>query len=479
MNLMVPSGRATVLALTLALLVSSCANRPDSQVNGPLVSTVQMSAMVGRASLLSKVRSPVTSTRLGLAMLIQRAEELVRGNIPFLIDPPPRTSGIPGSREFSASLTRLGLPAPTPGTVELLVDGPEFFPALEEELRNARESIDLQLYIWDNDDISVHYADLVKKHGRSVPTRILLDDIGTTVSASLEPHTPAPAGFRAVPDMARYLRRDSSLQLRRILNPWAVLDHCKLLVFDGRTAFLGGINIGREYYSEWHDLMVRVRGPVVDQLQPEFDKKWRFAHPLGDLSLLRTPPGVSPRAGPPPPGSFPVRVLSTNLLEGRREPLEATLRAIRASRSRVWIENEYITSDRILDALIAACRRGGDVRVIIPVLPDDPIEKTMDFANHQAAGVLLRAGAIVYRYPGMTHMKATICDGWATVGATNLDTHSLQISYELNISYSDPEAVRDLARRVFHKDFANSKRLTLEDTRSLLNSLVEPFADQL
>ncbi|MED5419793.1 MAG: phospholipase D-like domain-containing protein, partial [Verrucomicrobiota bacterium] len=343
---MVPSRCATVLVLTLAVLVSACANRPDTQVNGPLVSTVQMSAMAGRASLLSKVRSPVTSTRLGLGMLMQRVGELVRGNIPFLVDPPPRTSGLPGSLEFSDSLTRLGLPAPTPGTVELLVDGPEFFPALEEELRNARESIDLQLYIWDNDDISVHYADLVKKHGRSIPTRILLDDIGTTVSASLEPHTPAPAGFRAVPDMARYLRRDSSLRLRRILNPWAVLDHCKLLVFDGRTALLGGINIGREYYSEWHDLMVRVRGPVVDQLQPEFDKKWRFAHPLGDLSLLRTPPGFSPRAGPPPPGSFPIRVLSTNLLEGRREPLVATLRAIRASRSRVWIENEYITSDR-------------------------------------------------------------------------------------------------------------------------------------
>ena len=476
---MVSSGCTTVLALTLAVVSSSCANRPDTQVNGPLVSTVQMGAMAGRASLLSKVRSPVTSTRLGLAMLIQRAGELARGNIPFLVDPPPRTSGIPGSREFSASLTRLGLPAPTLGTVELLVDGPEFFSALEEELRNARDSIDMQLYIWDNDDISVHYADLVKKHGRSVPTRILLDDIGTTVSASLEPHTPAPAGFRAVPDMARYLRRDSSLRLRRILNPWAVLDHCKLLVFDGRTALLGGINIGREYYSEWHDLMVRVRGPVVDQLQPEFDKKWRFAHPLGDLFLLVTPPSFNPRAGPPPPGSFPVRVLSTNLLEGRREPLEATLRAIRASRSRVWIQNEYITSDRILDALIAACRRGVDVRVIIPILPDDPIEKTMDLANHQAAGVLLRAGAIVYRYPGMTHMKATICDGWATVGATNLDTHSLQISYELNISYSNPDAVRDLVRRVFAKDFAMSKRLTIEDTRSWLNPLVEPIADQL
>ena len=114
---------------------------------------------------------------------------------PFSIDPAPRTSGIPGSAEFSESLTSLGLPPPAHGTVELLVDGAEFFPALEDELRLARESIDLQLYIWDNDDISVAYADLVRKRARSVPTRILLDDIGSTISASLRPRTPAPEGF--------------------------------------------------------------------------------------------------------------------------------------------------------------------------------------------------------------------------------------------------------------------------------------------
>ncbi len=476
MKPLVLPGRATSLALALLAGFSSCTNRPNTQANGPLVSAVQLGAMTGRASLISKVRSPVTSTRLGLAMLVQRAEELVRGNIPLPLDPAPRTSGIPGSTEFSASLTSLGLPAPAHGTVELLVDGAEFFPALEDELRLARESIDLQLYIWDNDDISVAYADLVRKHARSVPTRILLDDIGSTISASLKPRTPAPEGFRAVPDIARYLRHGSSLQLRRILNPWAVIDHCKLLVFDGQTAILGGINIGREYYSEWHDLMVRVRGPVVDQLQPEFDKKWRNAHELGDLSLLCPPPSFNPRAGPAPSGSFPIRILRTNLLEGRREPLVAILEAIRSSRSRVWIENEFITSDRILDALLAACRRGVDVRVIIPELP---IEEIMDLANQQAAGELLRAGATAYRYPGMTHMKAIICDGWASVGATNFDTHSLQISYEINISYSDPHAVEALARRVFEKDFATSKRLTIKDTRHWLNPIVEPLADQL
>tara|TARA_B100001093_G_scaffold453718_1_gene462562 strand:- start:872 stop:2113 length:1242 start_codon:yes stop_codon:yes gene_type:complete len=413
---------------------------------------------------------------MGLAMLVERTEELFRGNIPFPLEPGPRIAGLPGSEEFSAGLTRIGLPAPELGTVEILLDGKEFFPALEEELRLARESIDLQLYIWDNDDISVAYADMVKQRAQVVPTRVLLDDLGSTISASLEPTTPAPSGFRAIPDITAYLRQGSALELRRILDPWAIIDHCKLLVFDGKTAMLGGINIGREYYSEWHDLMVRVKGPVVDQLQAEFTKKWRTAHPLGDLALLFPPQPPPARAGPPLPSSFPIRILRTNLLEGRREPLTAILEAIRASRDRIWIENEYITSDRILDALLGACQRGVDVRVIIPKLP---FEEIMEIANHQAAGELLRAGAKVYRYPGMTHMKATICDGWATVGATNFDTHSLQISHELNISFKDPRTVQILAKRVFEADFAISKALTIEDSIHWLNPIAETLADQL
>lgn len=476
MKTLFPPRLLVLLALIACLTTLSCSNRPNTQVNGPLVSTVQIGAMASRGAILAKVRSPITSTRMGLAMLAERTEELFRGNIPFPLHPGPRTEGLPGSQEFSAGLTRIGLPAPELGTVEILLDGKEFFPALEEELRLARESIDLQLYIWDNDDISVAYADMVKQRATAIPTRILLDDIGSTISASLNPTTPGPPGFRAVPDITTYLRRDSELQLRRILDPWAIIDHCKLLVFDGKTALLGGINIGREYYSEWHDLMVRVKGPVVNQLQNEFNKKWRTAHPLGDLALLFPPPPSPARAGLPSSKSFPVRILRTNLLEGRREPLTAILEAIRASRSRIWIENEYITSDRILDALLGACRRGVDVRVIIPKLP---FEEIMEIANHQAAGELLRAGAKVYRYPGMTHMKAAICDGWATVGATNFDTHSLQISHELNISFSDPRTVEALARRVFKADFAVSKSLSIEDTRHWLNPIAETLADQL
>ncbi len=80
--------------------------------------------------------------------------------------------------------------------------------------------------------------------------------------------------------MRDYLRDGSDVEVRLSLNPWLVADHTKLLVFDSRTAILGGINVGREYYSEWHDLMVRVEGPIVGKLEE------LSADPGGDPDLL-------------------------------------------------------------------------------------------------------------------------------------------------------------------------------------------------
>ena len=119
MKTLLPPRLPVLLALIACLTTLSCSNRPNTQVNGPLVSTVQIGAMASRGAILAKVRSPITSTRMGLAMLAERTEELFRGNIPFPLDPGPRAEGLPGSQEFSAGLTRIGLPAPELGTVEI------------------------------------------------------------------------------------------------------------------------------------------------------------------------------------------------------------------------------------------------------------------------------------------------------------------------------------------------------------------------
>jgi cardiolipin synthase len=103
----------------------------------------------------------------------------------------------------------------------------------------------------------------------------------------------------------------------------------------------------------------------------------------------------------------------------------------------------------------------------------------MDAGNLGTARGIIQAGGKVYRYPKMTHMKVMICDGWACVGSANLDTLSMRINRELNLSFSDPAAIRELEQQVFAPDFRASPRIRLEETSSAVAPLAEAIADQL
>ena len=234
------------------------------------------------------------------------------------------------------------------------------------------------------------------------------------------------------------------------------------------------MNLGREYYSEWHDLMVKVEGPVVASLSREFNGAWRKAGPWGDLALFRKPAFL--RRPAPVDGGVPLRLLRTDAARGQTHVLGATLLAIRAARQRVWIENPYFAHDDIVQAVVAAARRGVDVRVILPARGDSTI---MDAGNLGTARAVIEAGGKVFRYPRMTHMKVMIADGWGCIGSANLDILSMRINRELNLAFSDPAVVRDLEAQVFLPDFRASKRIRLEETSSPVAPLAEAIADQL
>jgi cardiolipin synthase A/B len=251
--------------------------------------------------------------------------------------------------------------------------------------------------------------------------------------------------------MSAYLRKDSKTRARRTLNPWLVCDHTKLLVFDQQVAILGGMNIGREYYSEWHDLMVRVEGPHRPVTGPGLQPGVEESRPVGRFRALRkpaSPPAQMPVKG----GGIPLRILRTDPAEGRYEILNATLLAIRGARKRIWIQNPYFAHDDLALAVEAAARRGVDVRVIIPERGDSTL---MGAGNLSTARGLILAGAKVYIYPKMTHLKVMICDDWASVGSANFDTLSMRINRELNLVFSDRAAVRELSlkKAVFLPDF--------------------------
>ncbi len=467
----------------VSLILPSCGNvstnagrtsERTSQTTDAFSSSGNIAKTAIRATAIAAIRQPATTLKLGLVNLWQRPRELVAGNLHAAFQSDEMLPDVPGTWQFEKLLDRKHFPRAESGTVKWLVDGDGFFPEFDRQMAASSQSINLQVFIFDNDDIGTRYADLLKRRATDVPVHVLFDDLGSTFAWTAAPETAGPRGFVPPSDMEEYLQDHSKVRVRRTVNPWLACDHTKLLVFDQRAAILGGMNIGREYYSEWHDLMVRVEGPVVASLNRDFKRAWRKAGWSGDFALFRQP-SIFRRPKPVTEG-IPIRVLRTDPSEGRYEILDSVLLAIRGARKRVWIENPYFGHDEIAAACEAAARRGVDVRVIIPAAGDSGI---MDAGNLATANGLIKAGARVFRYPRMTHMKVMICDDWACVGSANLDTLSLRINRELNLAFSHPEEVRRLADAVFLPDFQKSRTLRRSKTKSATAGFAETIADQL
>jgi cardiolipin synthase len=428
---------------------------------------------VVRGTTLSAIRQPGTTARIGGMVLWQRPFELLTGNVPGFSRLQPRPPFAPGSEGFEGLLDEQRIPRPVMGKITWLVDGHRFVPELERQIAAARETVDTQVYIFDNDDAAVDLADRLKRQSGTARVRVIFDDLGSSVAWSKDPETPLPAGFEPPDNMSSYLRDGSNVKVRSMLNPFLVCDHTKLHVFDGKVAVMGCANIGREYRSEWHDLMFRVEGPAVAELQKDYNRTWKRADPwgwfgmFGRKELVNEPAAVG--------GEIPLRVIRTDPAAGRREIQKAMVLAIRAARRRIWIEDPYIANDDVTEALEAAARRGVDVRLIYPGKNDS---KLMDIANRVFADKLVKAGGKAYAYPKMTHLKVMICDDWACVGSANLDTLSMRINRELNLCFRNSPALRELIAKVFEPDFAISRPHRTGEKKPA-GPLIEAVADQL
>ena len=339
------------------------------------------------------------------------------------------------------------------GTIEYLVDGEEFFPRFIDAVSNASRSIDLRTYIFDNDDYAERIGELLKRRSNEgVDVRMLFDGFGTIVS-TIERQQTLPDDWKGTASVRAFLESESGIDVRQTPNPWFTGDHVKTIIIDREVAYTGGMNIAREYRFDWHDLMMEVHGPVVNILQDEFNKAWAHAGFFGDYGyFLRR---VMPAPDDAEELGYPIRVLFTRIDDP--EIFRAQRAAIRNAKRYIYVENAYLTDDAMLYELVKARRRGVDVRVIMPLVTDrGPITRN----NALAANVMLEHGIRVYVYPGMSHVKAAVFDGWACLGSANWDKWSLAINKELNLATSNAEAVDALVERVFEADFASSPELT-------------------
>jgi cardiolipin synthase len=436
--------------------------------------------LVGQTIWVDPIVRPFTSLKAFYGLTIKSAGSFIERTFieyvrfPLLERKPVPTLSNAAPMDLEAwerELDELATGRPSSGEIKFLIDGEAYFDRLTTVLGAADESIDIRSYIFDNDDVALQIANLLRDKSTEVEVKVLVDGLASLFANRLDSDS-MPDDVLLPASISRYMSYASRVKFRKQSNPWFTGDHVKLTVVDANLAFVGGMNIGREYRYDWHDLMMEVEGPIVKQLQYEFDQAWAKAGIFGDYAWLAQEL-TTDRPGDTG-GAYPIRVLKTSIHDS--ELYRAQVAAIRRSRQRIFIENTYFSDDKILFELARARRRGVDVRVILSATGDNAI---LNLSNQEAINTMLRNGIRVYSYPGMTHVKAAVYDGWACLGSANFDKLSLQINQEINLGTSHPAVVENLLESLFYPDFAISDELHDALPLAARHHFAEFIADEL
>ena len=330
-------------------------------------------------------------------------------------------------------------------TVHVFDDGGSVFREMLHDIESARESILLETYIFERDEVGMAFKRaLIRKAREGVRVYVIFDGIGTL-------HV--PARFKSF-GRRRNIRVFEFGRLRSLrsyfdVKMW-VRDHRKILVVDGKIGYLGGMNIGRAYAWTWRDTHLKITGPMAGNIAREFIDLWNEHNSRRPIILPyeRTNDeyiGVC--------GNDPFR----NELPIRQTYLDAINKAER----NIYITNAYFLPDSgIVQALIAARQRGVDVQIMFPEISDNIV---VDWIARGIATDLLRGGVRILQYCGtMLHSKTMTIDGeWSTVGSANLDGRSLTANYEINATIIDAAFARQM-EAIYLNDRAQSREAAVD-----------------
>lgn len=378
-----------------------------------------------------RVRRPVR-TRLEVGSVMrQRLEDRITGSVTMPVA--ARNSLLEAQPEELRGVmrlaTKMGRADLVKGNrVELLVGALPTYDALVRAIDAATQHVHLEFYAFRRGEAADRViAALERAADRGVKVRLLYDAFGSLgvgrALRGLRRH-----GGKAFPFFPLDpIRRAATINLR---------NHRKVVVIDGSLGYCGGINVGDEFVP-WRDVMLRIEGPAVSQLQAVFVEDWFFA----------TRESLDEDACFPPLDDKGESILQC-VQSGPDQTVESIHRlyfaAIAAARERVWISTPYFVPDRaILLALQTAALRGVDVRVVVPAHSNYPIAK---WAGESFYDELLGAGVRIFEYgPEMLHTKALVVDGrFATVGSANLDVRSFRLNFELVVVVYDEDIVFEL-----------------------------------
>ena len=371
--------------------------------------------------------------------------------------------------------------------VVILQDGPNTYATMFRLIAAARDSINMETYILDDDDVGRRLADaLIAKQAAGVQVNLIHDAVGTLGTKKEFFQRLSDAGVAVVTfNPVNPLAAKAGWQVNN-------RDHRKLLVVDGTSAVLGGINISSVYSSSpgggstggsgvgsrgdqkealpWRDTDLLVEGPVVAELQKLFFETWKAQK--GPTPVPRRYFPQLDRRGPEV-----VRALGSAPDDPFSQIYVTLISAINSAESEILLTNAYFVPDpQLMQALINAVKRGVDVKLIVPSTTDSSL---VFHAGRSHYETLLEGGVKLYeRRAALLHAKTAVVDGvWSTVGSTNLDWRSFLHNQELTAVILGTDFGAKM-KAAFESDLAESDQVTLEAWRKrpLTTRMKESFA---
>ena len=375
-----------------------------------------------------------------------------------------------------------GSPLVVSNRTTLFQDGESTYAAMFKAIAAAKDNINIETYIIEDDEIGKKFSDvLIAKQAAGVQVTLIYDGVGSL-------QTPK-AFFQRLKESGIRTLEFNPVNPLLAKKGWEInqRDHRKLLIIDGQSAFLGGINISSVYSSgssakreaskkttdmtPWRDTHLLVEGPVVAEFQKLFIDTW--AKQKGEALPERKyfPPLVQK-------GKEVVRAIGSSADDGGGGQMYSTLiSVINSAETSVYITNAYFAPDKlIMDALREAARRGVDVKIILPGETDSAL---IYYAGRSYYSDLLTVGVRIFeRRVSLLHAKTALIDGvWSTIGSTNLDWRSFLHNDEVDAIVLGVEFGTQM-NAMFVKDLAESDAITLSAwrERSLVNRVKEQAA---
>jgi len=343
------------------------------------------------------------------------------------------------------------------GNLEILTNGPSFYPAILEAIKGAQRSVNLEAYVFHKGQIGRLYVEAMAERARAgVHVNVVLDAFGSI--------TAGRSFFRLLREAGGKVSRYNGLRWYSLLR----MDnrtHRELLIIDGRVGFIGGAGVADQWYTgvgsnpRWRDTMVRIEGEAVPNLQATFSENWLQASGellvgdayFPDIECPHPTTALVINSTPTVGGSTRARVLFQLLLASARHTISIT--------------TPYFLPDKsLMRELCRAVERGVRLRILVPGYKSDHMVTRS--TSRGGYGPLLKAGAEVYEYqPSMIHAKVLCIDGlWTVVGSTNFDNRSFGINDEVNLAVRDAAVALRLESDTLN-DLKQSRQVSLDDWR--------------